>query len=533
MAKLASKWDKVVSIVAPGLALRNVSNRKKFNYLSGLDVRNSGYSHSGASMRKKSLLGWLFNGGSPDDDIGANLDIIRQRSRDMYMGIPLATGAIKTIRTNVVGSGLRLKATPDAELLGLSIEEANTWARYTQRRFALWAESVDCDLSREFNFYERMQLVQLSWLASGDVFVLLPLIPRAHSLYDLRIGVIEADRVCNPGMIEIGPTPYLQMQTLDNGGFITNGVEVAKDGEVVAFHVARWHPLSQHLTPRTMEWDRVQVYGDETGRRNILHLWDTERPEQRRGVPLLAPVIEQLKQIGRFTDAELAAAVINAFLAITIESESSDTPIGEGGIDPEDQIDDSPNAVEMGPATVLGLPPGQKAKVQESVRPGANFQGFVTAICQQIGSALEIPIEVLLKSFNASYSASRGALLEMWKMIRMRRTWLANGYCQPIYEEWLAEAILRGHIKAPGFFEDPLLRKAWCAAEWNGPAPGQLNPVAEATGAKIRVENGFSTRTQETAELNGGDYEQNMTQAKIEQEQMRDAGLAAENVASP
>lgn len=39
--------------------------------------------------------------------------MLRQRSRDLYMGSPLATGALKTFRTNVVGFGLRLKAQVD------------------------------------------------------------------------------------------------------------------------------------------------------------------------------------------------------------------------------------------------------------------------------------------------------------------------------------------------------------------------------------------------------------------------------------
>lgn len=515
----ANAWDRALNIVAPGLALRNVQNRARFNMLSRLAVVNSGYGNGGASRSKKSLMGWLFKGGSPDDDIGANNQTLRERSRDLYMNTPLATGAIKTTRTKVVGSGLYPKAVPDTEVLQISLDEANKWARHTERRFALWAESVDCDVSREFNFYERMQLAELSWLMSGDVFVLLPLIPRAGCPYDLRIGVIEADRVCTPGQTVFGGLSLQQVKKLDSGGFITEGVEVAPDGEVVAFHVARRHPLSASLIAEPLEWDRVVVYGQLTGRRNILHLWDAERPEQRRGVPILAPVIEDLKQIGRYSEAELGAAVVNAFSALVIESETPEGIIGESGIAESEKVTDERETIEMGPMSVLGLLPDEKAKIVEAVRPNVNFDGFVKAMCQQIGSALEIPLEVLLKMFNSSYSASRGALMEMWQMVRMRRTWLANGYCQPIYEEWLTEAILRGHIAAPGFFDDPLIRKAWCRTQWNGPAPIQLNPVQEANAAEIRVRNRFSTRAQETAELNGGDFEQNATIA-VEEEKL-------------
>ena len=58
-----------------------------------------------------------------------------------------------------------------------------------------------------------------------------------------------------------------------------------------------------------MRWQRVEAYGAETGRRNVLHIIDRERIGQRRGVPMLAPVLEAIKQLGRYTDAEIMAAV--------------------------------------------------------------------------------------------------------------------------------------------------------------------------------------------------------------------------------
>jgi hypothetical protein len=47
------------------------------------------------------------------------------------MGEPLAIGALKTIRSNEVGSGLRLNAQIDAEYLGLTDEQALAWEEHT------------------------------------------------------------------------------------------------------------------------------------------------------------------------------------------------------------------------------------------------------------------------------------------------------------------------------------------------------------------------------------------------------------------
>ena len=79
------------------------------------------------------------------------------------------------------------------------------------------------------------------------------------------------------------------------------------------------------------------------------------------------------------------------------------------------------------------------------------------AMCEQVGAALEIPADLLMMSFNSSYSASRAALLEAWKAFRMRREWLVKDFCDPVYELWLTEAVALGRISAPGFLTDPLI----------------------------------------------------------------------------
>lgn len=86
----------------------------------------------------------------------------------------------------------------------------------------------------------------------------------------------------------------------------------------------------------------------------------------------------------------------------------------------------------------------------------------------------------------------------------------------------MAEAVAKGRIKAPGFFSDPLRRKAYCKAEWNGPARGILNPVQEVNAAVTRVNNGFSTRQGETMEMTGTDYYANIDQLKQEELKMKE-----------
>ena len=97
----------------------------------------------------------------------------------------------------------------------------------------------------------------------------------------------------------------------------------------------------------------------------------------------------------------------------------------------------------------------------------------------------------------------------------------AEDFCQPVYEMWFTEAVARGRIDAPGFFDDPATRKAYMDCKWNGPARTAMNPSQEVEAAVKRVENGFSTAAEETAQLTGGDYNRNIRQRLVEAERKR------------
>lgn len=98
-----------------------------------------------------------------------NLDTLRKRSRDAYMGIPLAAGAIKTLRTNVIGSGLVPTPQVDADYLHLTEEQADQLQAQITREFSLWADCTACDASGMDNFWRMQTLAFTSFLMNGDL----------------------------------------------------------------------------------------------------------------------------------------------------------------------------------------------------------------------------------------------------------------------------------------------------------------------------------------------------------------------------
>ena len=101
-------------------------------------LMNYGYGEAGASYSRRALKGFNAVSGSPQQDIDPNNMTLRQRARMLYMGAPIATSAIKTNRTNVIGRGLFLQSRIDREVLGLSQDEAREWQKKTEADSSRW-----------------------------------------------------------------------------------------------------------------------------------------------------------------------------------------------------------------------------------------------------------------------------------------------------------------------------------------------------------------------------------------------------------
>ena len=243
---------------------------------------------------------------------------------------------------------------------------------------------------------------------------------------------------------------------------------------------------------------------------------EKERIGQRRGVPVLAPVIEMLSQITKFTNAELMNAVVSSMFSVFITSQVNANPVIDLFQKENSKKGDKENSFRLSSGMVMQLQPGQDIKFADPGRPNTQFDNFLFSMCKQLGAALEIPVEVLLSNFNASYSASKASLEEVWKMYLMRRSWIVANFCQPIFEEWLDEAVAKGYIKLKGYFDNPLIRKAYQQAEWYGETQSQLDPYKEIKAAELRIATGVSTVAREARAINGSDWKENMEQRKLE-----------------
>jgi len=503
--------DRAIGYIAPREAARRLMARQQLAALSG------GY--VGARRDRAATASWQLPGGSPESDVIGDLPLLRERCADLERNAPVAAAIINTNAEHVVGTGLACTPQVDAAWLGLTPQEAKAWQDDTRRRFRAWAESPDCDLERAGNFYALQDLALRGALSRGDVFAITPRVPR-NGRTRLAIQLLEADRVCNP----IGRP---------NTATLTDGIEHDPNtGEAVSYHIASRHPGD--ITGRAgITWQAIAARGNATGRRNVLHVYRRLRPGLRRGVPVLAPVVEVIKQVTTYTDAELRAAVVSGLYAVFFKMDPeafADLYAEDSRAQMIDKANNWSGDIQAGQA--INLLPGEEPVEFNPGRPNEQFDPFLQACFTQIGMAVGLPREMLVMHFQSSYSAAKGALMLAWRMFMNRRDWLASTFCQPIYELWLSDEIAEGRIAAPGFFADDITRHAWARATWVGDGPGSLDPLKDANAAGARMDLGITALPGESLLYDGIDWETKHAQQVEVANARRAAGLRVHGDAS-
>lgn len=451
----------------------------------------------GASYSRDALSGWGIARGAPDDLIQRDLQALRLRSADLARNNPLAAGAIATKAQGVIGTGLEYHASVDREVLELSDDAADKLEDRMERLFRAWANSKDCHVQRGLNFYQQQTLIYRAKSVLGDHFVQFCQVKNRSLPFSLALNHIAAQRVCNPNY------------TADTATLV-GGIEKDVDGAPVRCHVLDGYPDGRTTPGRV--WSPVPFFNSQNGRRITLHILRTLDVDQTRGIPDLSAVIEPLKQLDRFTDAELDAAVKNALWSIVIKSATGDGMAGGLDVDSwaaarNSFYDSRIPSFKDGSARAMQLFPDDDVYGWDPNRPNTAFSPFVDAVHTQIGVGLGIPPDIVQMRFNASYSASRAAILYFFAWALRERGDFAADFCNETLGAFMDEMVATGRVAIPGYFADPLIRVAALGAEWIGDARPEIDENKAVTAAISRIDAGLSNRKRECAALTGQDYD--------------------------
>jgi lambda family phage portal protein len=495
--------------------MTNQSREHKIKEIAGSFSKALGRGgYDAADRGRREVMTWLPGRHDADGDTLRDLPRLRELCADAVRNTPIIAGAIHTMESHVIADGLTRQAKINARMAGISEDQARQTEEQVEDYWRLWSESHLSDVRRQLPFKQKQKLQYRSSLENGDAFSILTRRNITTNGFALQLQDVEADRISNP---------HRKFDTNE----IAGGVERTKQGAPFRYHLSDAHPGSR--AKRSQSWRAINAYQATTGLPNIIHVTKPLRIGQTRGIPFAAPILILSKTLARYTDAEMMGALINAMLTVFLEPGENSSSIDGEILDNFTSASPQPigsrgeQGYELGNGVIIDLEQGDKVHTVDPTRPNVAFDAFTVSIMRQMGVAVGLPYEVLIKHFTASYAAARASLLEAARTYENERAWFVASYCEPIARVFLWELFSSGKVSAPGYFTDPLIRAAYNGALWNGKGTmGQIDPLREINAAEKRINLGISTYSEVTAEMTGGDWEAKHTQLLKENEMIKE-----------
>lgn len=499
---ISSGLDSFIGIFSPVAEAK----RKYFRFVA----RNMFTSYRGAETGR--IRGtWLPGGGSADQDLLRELPTLRERSRDLVRNDGIAAGAVSTLTTNIIGSGIRPQSRVDKDVLAIDEEYANKLQKQIETIWDRWVPFADA--GGRMHFYEIEELAERNRFINGESLVLPLRIdqPSKKRPYNFALQSIESDRMDTP-------------TDLSSNKSIRSGIELGVYGEPLAYYVRKTHPGDitygkGSYNNNSSNYEKYPVIND-IGLPNFFHLYHVLRCGQTRGEPFFAPVLNLFKDRFEYMEAELVAARVAACFAVFIKKDLG----GDLSIVRSTESDDASGkrVEELSPGMTEYLDPGEDIATFNPNRPGSNFGMFIERILRDVSSGLNMPYEILSKDFTKSnYSNMRASLLEARRFFMVQQDFISKKLCQPSLVYLMEEAYLRGELPILDFYFN---RDAYVKVRWVSPGWQWIDPENEVNASRDSIEGNLSTLAEEI-ESKGGDWEDNLEQRARELKKIKDLEL--------
>jgi lambda family phage portal protein len=454
--------------------------------------RNSPWQYSGASVNRWNRS-WIPTRNKADSINVGEAARLRDRAWDLYRNNPFAAKAVRAIISRIVGGGLH----PESQAVSADGTAFTEFRNSAKSLFDVWGKEA-YDLGKPgrggMKFDELLRLILTEVILSGEVLVHFRHLDaetteRLGLTIPLTIQLINAQRL-------IETISY----DAQSGNIIFRGVELDKDYRRVAYHVYEhdiWSPLT-FITPNN--FSQVRIPANE-----ILHIYSPASCQEIRGVSWLAPVLQQLKDIGDFQYNELLASTIANCFAMVIERTGSLTPSLGGGLATglgTNTSDDNGNPLTfIEPGMIHNLAPGEKVQSVNPDHPNTNAPEFISQMLRSVSVGMPgVKSSALTGDFRqSSFSSETANENDLFYEIQGLQDWFFSSCCEPIWEQMVNVALLAGELPSGG---DP---RSLRLSSWKGPVSRPINPMAYEQASAMAIQNGTSSVVIECAKK-GLDY---------------------------
>lgn len=437
---------------------------------------------------------WIFAATrSADVELRFELRTLRNRARDLVRNSPFGLRYHQLLAENVVGpNGFALQAkntTKDGKLFDSAndtIEDA--WAE--------WSRADNCDVTHRLALPELLSLAVSNWGTDGELLIRILKGPQ-FGPFGIALQVIDVDLL---------DELMNQEPVGDTVPMIRQGIELNKWGAPVAYHLFTRHPTEAVATQ-----ERIRIPAEE-----IIHAFIPLRPGQSRGAPHAAAILQAIKMLDGYVEAEIVAARVASASFYSIEQ-----PLAEDGGSPVPNAGASDVRMDVEPGQGIRLNPGEKMTPFAPQHPTTAFGDFTRMLAHFLAMGLGISYGTLTGDLSqANYGSMRVGMLaerDHWKRFQQ---FVIRHVLDRIYREWLKMALLNQQL--PGLADMNVAR--WTKVRWQARGFDWIDPLKDVQGDLIQVAAATKTLTEVAADR-GRDLEEVIEERAQEIQMLRDAGV--------
>lgn len=465
--------DTVINYLAPEAAYRRAAYRKASEELFSYDAAKTG----------RRTEGWYSSGTDANVEIGAGLQKVRDRSRDLVRNNPYAAKAISEIKTNVVGTG----AVPRAKTGSTALD------KIIDAEWPYFVENVDP--GGRYDFYGLQSMAVGAVAESGDHIVQVFPRTRTNLRVPLQLQALEGDYLDINRSWEIGTT----------GRRIIQGIEIDEWGKPVNYWLFNDHPGGLQTVRGGLESKAVPAH-------LVMHQYVATRPGQLRGMPWLAPVMMLARDMDDWLDAEQMRKKTEACLvaAVTSPHGNAGLPLGKPSTDAA-----SGNMLErMYPGMIWHPNAGEDVKFNTPAAVGG-FREYLTTQLKRFAAGIGVPFELLANDFSeTTYSSFKGGQIGFRNTLEAFR-WLTLTpmLLRPTWKRFIDTLVLTGVIPEANY-----------GVSWTFPKAASVEPLKDALAETEAMQN-LTLTLPEAIAANGYDFGEQIAEIALAQKTLDAAGI--------
>lgn len=465
---MTDKFYNAQRVSQPGSVILKAWNAERAAKKATLaKAQNSKRMYAGAAINRLSA-DWGALNTSADSEIITSLRILRGRARELMRDNEYAKAAVRTIKNNVIGTGVGMQGqvtTAGGKLMtkiNTQIEEA--WKD--------WCDKDTCDPAGKLCFADMERLLFGSLVENGEVLVHKVRQPFGKGSTPYALELIEADRLVD----------QWSSAMTTSGNVIRMGVEQDKWGRPVAYWLYPTHPGDYQFTA-FVESALIRIPADE-----IIHLYIPERIGQTRGVPWFHATLKRLRNMQGYEEAEIVAARASASIVGFIQTPEGLVPDDGELVDDDDRPEP---VLNMSPGTIQQLGVGESFTGFNPSRPNAALDPFMRFMLRGFCTGVGVSYESVSRDYSQSnYSSTRMALMEDRDLWRVLQGWWIRNFRREVHRDWLEASVLAGVLPFADYYSQP---KKYQAVRFKPRGWSWIDPVKEVNAYRTAVRSGFMT----------------------------------------